>query len=166
MDYENKNVIAELRDKLISYITTLDENVKDVEDLDFYRALDLYKKILGNYKGAFDAIVDEQIADYRNDFPEETLSDIEIIDAMDIYNPTNYFSLLVSRIEYYKRRLREYQENSIDLSNYNGILSEDADIAGLINDTSKNVIICTRGIEKCERIIHIIEQEYVKGHTR
>ena len=32
-----------------------------------------------------------------------------------LYNPTNYFSLLVSRIEYYKRRLREYQENSIDL---------------------------------------------------
>ena len=162
MDYENRNVVEGLRNRLIGYITTLDENAKDVETLDYYSALEAYKKLLGDYRGAFDAIVAEQVADYRSSNPEETLSDIEIIYAMDIYNPSNYFSLLVSKIDYYKKKLREYQENSIDLSNYNGSLSQDADIAGLINDTSRNVIICTRGIEKCERLIQIIEQEYVR----
>ena len=47
MEYENSNVVKGLRNKLIDYIVTLDEKAKDLDNLDYYQVLDMYKKILG-----------------------------------------------------------------------------------------------------------------------
>ena len=166
MEYENSNVIKGLRNKLIDYIVTLDEKAKDLDNLDYYQVLDMYKKLLGDYNGMFNIIVADQINDYHLNYPEETLSDMEIIEAMDIYNPINYFSLLTSKIDYYKKKLSEYQKYGVDAINKGKNVSEDPLVSSIFNDAAKNIVIYTRGIEKCERIIHIIEDEYIKTHTR
>ena len=74
--------------------------------------------------------------------------------------------MLTSKIDYYKKKLSEYQKYGVDAINKGKNVSEDPLVSSIFNDAAKNIVIYTRGIEKCERIIHLIEDEYVKTHIR
>ena len=161
--YDNKNIISELRNKLLYYVSLFEPNNKDLNDMDYDQLLAKYRDIFCTIKDqkAFNEMIKEYIDLYKQDDPETTLSDIEIIYADDILNPLNFIGLLTNKITAIRNELSSLQKEKDFLKeNPDEFMSNRGDYETLLYENGRKTKICLNYIKKCQRIMEVIQEEY------
>ena len=161
MEYLNSNVVAELKTRLINYINILDPKRNELELLSYEELLEIYRNLLctkGDYR-EFDNLISSCVTGYRENYPDSTLLDEEIMLAEDILCPINFIGLLSNKIILLSKRLARHEEEQFILEHNDEGLSEQA-LNSLRNKNETDRIICTNYVQKCQRIMEIIQAEF------
>ena len=169
MVYESSSVISGLKEKLISYIISFEPEDKNLDKLSYEELLEKYRNIMcikSDY-GRFTAIIQSCIDEYRSFDPDTSLSDIEIIYANNILDPVNFIALLINKTRYVEKKLMRLKESKDFLEgNSYKFYGKEFVYKRMHSGIAKDTIIYTNYLEKCHRIMQIIEEGIAQEHTR
>ena len=167
--YENRNVISELKEKLIDYLTTFDPTLRDLDNFGYDELLQKYGNLFcmaRNYN-EFNSIIESNVNEIKESDPDLGLTDIEIIYSYDLLNPMNFMGLLTTKTLKIKKELDELEkEREFFEDNKDIFYSSKGDYESLVAENARKTSICLNYIKKCNRIMQTIEEEYCQGRHR